>query len=346
MRNINRVLVMTLITSMTATSVVSTSAWAQESGIISETSSYAVERPVMVREVRREQRQAVSFVRDDSALYTCKAYAGMDRETLQSQLRELQLHHLASWSRTPEGGATIGAAIGGAIGIFKGVGSALKWAAGGGIIGAIGGLISWFTGGKSDDEREMVANYRHAKFDEERLQIRCMQNELEKREGYYASRVPGDESSSRYSSLRGEKLVAYNDSRSSSRYYDEDAGRARSGSSRYYDEDAYRSRSNSLSRNDDRNGGGDDGYRSSSTYENRTYSNASSAGGEPSRASSSCENDGGCGRSGLYDARDGRESESNYDRQPARTQEVERQYDSSSESRSRSVERPDVDCRT
>jgi hypothetical protein len=336
---------MTLITSMTATSVVSTSAWAQESGIISETSSYAVERPVMVREVRREQRQAVSFVRDDSALYTCKAYAGMDRETLQSQLRELQLHHLASWSRTPEGGATIGAAIGGAIGIFKGVGSALKWAAGGGIIGAIGGLISWFTGGKSDDEREMVANYRHAKFDEERLQIRCMQNELEKREGYYASRVPG-EMSSGISNSRGEKLVAYNDSRSSSRYYDEDAGRARSGSSRYYDEDAYRSRSNSLSRNDDRNGGGDDGYRSSSTYENRTYSNASSAGGEPSRASSSCENDGGCGRSGLYDARDGRESESNYDRQPARTQEVERQYDSSSESRSRSVERPDVDCRT
>ncbi|MFL5812430.1 MAG: DUF3482 domain-containing protein [Bdellovibrionia bacterium] len=261
MRNYQRQIAITLITSIAMTSIASSRAWAD---IRLQDRSADVQVPVkrvetvmvpqqrVVTDIQSRQVRATDIVRDDSENYTCRAYAGMDHQVLQEKYNDLRFKHAETFAEKPVGSAAVGAVAGAALTVVTG-GMALVGAA---IGAAIGGLFSWFRGGKSEEQRDLAVRSRKAQFDEETLQLNCMENELKKSQ-IYAGTVPRDMPAGVRTSYESKAVVSNSGSGSSS--------------SSYYEE----SRSNSSS------------SRSSST---------GSASGEVNRVPSGCAS-GGCGDS-------------------------------------------------
>jgi hypothetical protein len=291
MRNYQRQLAITLITSITMTSIGSTRAWAdirlQDRSATQEVQvkryeTVMVPKRVEVTDVQSRQVKATDVVRDDSDLYVCKTneFAGMDRQVLDEKIHELEMQHMKTVASEPLGSAAVGAVAGAALTIATG-GVALVAA---GIGAVVGGLFSWFRGGNTEEQRDLAARTKRATADAEVQRLRCMKNERDKSQ-IYAGTLPGRMPAS-VSSLNEPKAtatVASNTSSSSS-------GSSSSGSS--------------------------------------SSSSSGNANGTANQASHSCPYNGGCdNNAGLYDANDGRET---YDgTQPPQVQEVQNSKDDS-----------------
>ncbi len=217
MRNYQRLMALTLITSIAATSVASSRAWADENGFRYVDRSATVQQPVrrVVTEVQSRQFSTTDIYRDDSADLTCKKYSGMDRERLQGMYDDLRLKHAENFAEKPVGSAAVGAVAGAALTVVTG-GLALVGAVIGGLFG---GLFSWFKGGKSEPERDLANRKKDAQFDEETLKLNCMENELKKSQ-IYAGRLPNEAPVGIYTDARTKQTVASSGSGSSSRSYD------------------------------------------------------------------------------------------------------------------------------
>jgi hypothetical protein len=195
MKNINRYIAMTLITSIASTTVVSSRAWAGydllERDVIVQQPVKDVYKRVEVRTVdipvtRVEPRTVkITDIVSNYPEYGCEAYKGWDHERLQKEYNELLVKHAEHFAEKPVGGAVAGGALGAVATILTG-GSAL-------IVGAIGAaagwLYNWFKGGKTHDERDLAKRKNDERFDREKLQMRCIKNELELHH-VYAGSVP------------------------------------------------------------------------------------------------------------------------------------------------------------
>lgn len=206
MKNYQRLMAFTLASSILMTSIASSRVWADD-GIrledrpVSQQETVRRTRIVMVpkevpyEEVQTRQGKATDIVRDNSDTLTCKAYSGpsWDQERLQAKYDELKLKHAENWVQKPESGSIVtGAVAGAALTVVTG-GLALVGAAIGGLVG---GLFSWFRGGKTDEERDLAKRARDAQYDQESLELNCLENALNRAKRYpasavYAGSIPG-----------------------------------------------------------------------------------------------------------------------------------------------------------
>lgn len=204
MRNYQRLMAFTLATSVLMTSVASTRVWADD-GIRLEDNKVTVqetrqhEETIMVpqkrvvTEVVPGQRTSTDVIRDNSSDLTCKAYSNLDQQQLQAKYDDLKFKHAETWVQKPESGSIVtGAVAGAALTVVTG-GLALVGAAIGGLVG---GLFSWFRGGNNDEQRDLAKRARDAQYDQETLQLNCLENALNRAKRYpassnYASTIPG-----------------------------------------------------------------------------------------------------------------------------------------------------------
>lgn len=199
MKNYQRLMALTLASSIMMTSIASSRVWADdgirlEDHSVSQQETVRKTRIVMVpkevpyEEVQTRQGKATDIVRDNSENLTCKAYSGpsWDQERLQAKYDELRLKHAENWVQKPDSGSIVtGAVAGAALTVVTG-GLALVGAAIGGLVG---GLFSWFRGGKTDEERDLAKRARDAQYDQESLELNCLENALNRAKRYPASAV-------------------------------------------------------------------------------------------------------------------------------------------------------------
>jgi hypothetical protein len=225
MRNYQRQLAITLITSITLTSIASSRAWAD---IRLQDRPATVQVPVqrvetvmvpqqrVVTDVQSREVRSTDIIRDDSENYTCRAYAGVDHQILEEKYNQLRMRHVENFAKSPVGATGLGATVGATVGFIakRAIGAVLT----GGVIGAAIGwlgskLFSWFKG-KNAEERDVAERSRQAQYDEETLQLNCMENELKKSQ-IYAGTIPRDMPAGVRTSSES-KSVAYNSGSSSS----------------------------------------------------------------------------------------------------------------------------------